>query len=236
MEQTTIDRDTQGRYNDDRGTTLLIVDKHPVLCEWLSTRLAEVPGFEVVATATSASSLTDLVDAHHPSVVVLDDGILRTAGTQLVRRVRASEAAPAVVLLVAEDDPDDAAHALRAGASAFVLKEAPLQDLVAAIRWAQRGDVWISTALLAQMLDEGRRRVEGPEDTGWSGLTEREREVLALLVEGFSQKQIACQLKIAVNTVRAHTRNVQMKLHVRSNLAAVSLAMSLGMRPHRLEN
>lgn len=235
MEQTTIDRDTQGRYSDDRGTTLLIVDKHPVLCEWLSTRLAEVPGFEVVAMATSASSLADLVEAYHPSVVVLDGGILRTAGPQLVRRVRGREAAPAVVLLVAEDNPDDAAHALRAGASAFVLKEAPLQDLVAAIRWAQRGDVWISTALLAQML-EGRRRVEGPEDTGWSALTEREREVLALLVEGFSQKQIACHLKIAVNTVRAHTRNVQMKLHVHSNLAAVWLAMSHGMRPHRLEN
>lgn len=216
-------------------TTVMIVDTHPVLCEWLSIRLSEVPDLRVLMSTTSPELAVASVDQCRPAVVVVDGDLVGKDGPQLVQTLRESEAAPAVVMLVAEDNADAAAGALHAGAAAFVPREAPAQDLVNAIRWASKGEMWISPLLLTNLLSEGRRREEhGTESDEWASLTDREIEILMLLVEGLSHKELARRLNIALNTVRTHTRNIQIKLHVRSNLAAVSLAMAHGMRPHSL--
>jgi DNA-binding NarL/FixJ family response regulator len=213
-------------------TTVMIVDSHPVLCEALTTRLAEEPDLRVVATASSSTGLVELVAMHRPQVLVLDAELGEANGGAVIRQIRTTQPATAIVMLTPNEDADSAAHAMRMGATAFVLKVAPVQDLLTAIRWAGQGEMWMSPPLLTSLFNEVRSRTNG-ERTGsrLSQLTQRELEVLELLVEGLSHAAIAKRLHLAVNTVRTHTHNLQTKLNVHSNLAAVSVALDEGLRP-----
>lgn len=199
------------------------------MCEGLSLRLSELPDLEIVAGTTSAGDAEQLVREHRPEVVVLDLDLDRGV-RELIGRIHAMPSRPSVVVLT-EEDPGSVAEALCHGASACVLREAPLQDLISAIQWVRNGEMWISPSLLSDLLiDERQRRDRGYEQS-LSGLTDREVAVLELLVQGHSYREVARVLDIAVNTVRTHTRNIQVKLHVQSNLAAVSVALERGIRP-----
>jgi len=213
-------------------TTVMIVDSHPVLCEALTNRLSEEADLRVLATASSATGLVELVAMHRPQVLVLDAELGEANGAALIRQIRTTQPGTAIVLLTCNEDADSAAHAMRMGATAFVLKVAPVQDLLTAIRWAGQGEMWMSPPLLTNLFSEIRTRSGGERTRSrLSQLTQRELEVLELLVEGLSHAAIAKRLHLAVNTVRTHTHNLQTKLNVHSNLAAVSVALDEGLRP-----
>ncbi|HLI15087.1 MAG TPA: response regulator transcription factor [Acidimicrobiales bacterium] len=213
-------------------TTVAIVDTHPVLRDGLTACLAHEPDIRVVGTASSLSQVPDLVATSHPEVVVLDADLDDTDATNLIPRLKALQHAPAVVLLTCRDDAEAMATAMRMGASACVLKVAPVQDLVSAVRWAGRGEMWISPPLIASLFAELRSRSTTTRPHSLlASLTERELQILELLVEGLGHQEIADRLHLAVNTVRTHTRNIQLKLNVHSNLAAVSVALDAGLRP-----
>jgi two-component system, NarL family, response regulator NreC len=216
-------------------TSVLIVDAHPVLCEGLAVGLADAPDLSVVGAMTSPYRVLPFIEETRPRVVVIEDELVRDEGPLSLAAFARCNPSPSIVLIISEPDGETAASVLRADACAFVSKDAPLTELANAVRWAGRGERWVSPVLLRNLLDDSVRR--GTERDGgdeWSSLTGREHEILLLLVEGFSHKEVAHRLDIALNTVRTHTRNIQIKLHVRSTLAAVSLAMSHGMRPHDL--
>jgi DNA-binding NarL/FixJ family response regulator len=209
---------------------LVIADSQPLLCEGLSACLREEEGISVAAAVTDVAEALRSIERDDPDVVVVDAAIAAAEGGVLLRRLRLAEPAPAVVLLAGEHDRRQAVEALRHGATGFVLKVAPLRELVEAVRSAARGQMWISPPLLATLLAELRE----PAHADGSAkrvhqLTEREREVLALMVEGCGHAAIAQRLNLAVNTVRTHTRNIQTKLGVHSNIAAVSVALEEGL-------
>ncbi len=209
---------------------LVIADSQPLLCEGLSACLREEPGIFVAAAVSDVGGALRSLERDGPDVVVVDATIASAEGGVFLRRLRLSDPAPAVVLLAGEQDRRQAVDALRNGATGFVLKVAPLRELVEAVRSVARGQMWISPPLLATLLSELREPAHG--DAGSKRvhqLTEREREVLALMVEGCGHAAIAQRLNLAVNTVRTHTRNIQTKLGVHSNIAAVSVALEEGL-------
>ena len=138
---------------------------------------------------------------------------------------------PAVVLLMADEDHDLAARALQRGVSGFVLKSAPIRELVEAIHWAAKGQLWMSPPLLTGLLHQ-RPSASTTEAKGrLAQLTKREFDVLNLLIEGFHQSEISRRLFVSENTVRTHSQNLQRKLGVHSAVAAVSVALDAGLRP-----
>jgi DNA-binding NarL/FixJ family response regulator len=212
-----------------RPIAVLIVEDHLVLSEALIARIDQESDLRVVGAAWSRTQVTFMVGARRPDVVVLDLGLGDYDGIELIQPMRARSTGPRVVVLTGHDDTATALTALRHGASAFVSKAAPIGDLLQAIRTVAGGEPWISPAMVSRLLPEllaGAGEYLAEEQ--FPLLSHREREVLALMVDGLSNAAIAARLHISVHTARTHVHNLQKKLNVHSQLAAVALARQTG--------
>jgi DNA-binding NarL/FixJ family response regulator len=210
---------------------IVIADVHPVLCESMAATIAREPDFRVVGSATTLNQAIDLVSAVRPDVVILDAGMPSLDGETPLAAFRALKPAPALVMLLTSNDPEIARTCIQSGASAVVLKAAPLQELWEAVRWTARGHMWMSPPLLARVLSERPDAVQAEARRQLAPLTSRELEVLGFLVEGLSLDQIGHHLHISANTARTHSQNLQKKMGVHSAVAAVSVALAAGFRP-----
>jgi DNA-binding NarL/FixJ family response regulator len=212
-------------------TAVAIVDHQPVLCESLSAFLSGEANLRVVGSASTAAEVADLIATRRPDVLILDAEFDTAHGVDILEQIGAMPSSPAIVMLMADEDFATAGRALRMGASGFVLKAAPIRELVEAIHWAAKGQMWMSPPLLTGLLQErpdtGSREAKGR----LALLTKRELDVLRLLVEGLSQTAISARLHVSANTVRTHSQNLQKKLGVHSAVAAVSVALDAGLRP-----
>jgi DNA-binding NarL/FixJ family response regulator len=147
-------------------------------------------------------------------------------GIEAARRIRGAQPATKIVMLTVSDDEDDLYAAVRAGASGYLLKELPIEEVAEAVRAVARGHAPVSPAMTTKLLAEFNalsRRVEEPHDG--VALTDRELEVLRLIARGMTNKDIAAELVIAQNTVRNHVRNILEKLQVRSRVEAAMYAV-----------
>jgi DNA-binding NarL/FixJ family response regulator len=185
----------------------------------------------VVATTNATAGLTDLVARHNPDVVILDV-VIGLDGIDLIPTLHNEGIGPAVLVLTSDQSHHTATEAVRMGASAVVLKTAPISDLIVAIGAATRGEAWVSPPLLSGLL-ASLQLAPGPKPdrTLLNGLSPRELAVLTLMVEGFGQATIGKKLGLSVNTVRTHTHNLHSKLGVHSQVAAVAVALRAGLRP-----
>ncbi len=211
---------------------VLIVEDHAVLSEALTARVGREQDINVVGSTSEASQVLSMVEARRPDVVLVDVELGEDNGLELIEPIRARPLSPRVVVLTCRSDTKTVVTALRQGASAFVPKAAPVDDLLLAIRTVVGGHLWVSPAVLSQVLPEvllARDRRTPTDDM--AVLTDREREVLTLMVEGLPNGAIAERLHLSVHTVRTHAHNLQRKLKVHSKLAAVALADQLGIRP-----
>jgi DNA-binding NarL/FixJ family response regulator len=197
--------------NDPR---CLVADDHPALTSAVSTYLAD-NGFEIVGPASDGRRALALAQAEHPELALVDYRMPRLSGLELLEALH--EVAPEMRICVYTADGDEqlARDALAAGASALVLKEAPLADLVRALEAVLAGDAYLDPAVA---------RSE-PEDT----LTERELDVLRLLAEGLPQEEIARRLGISTETVRTHLRKACLRLGATTRTQAVATALRLGL-------
>jgi len=212
--------------------TVVLADGHPVLCDGLSSCLALVPGLRVLGTATSLPALERLVAGHRPQLLVLGEGFPATSSAEAVARLKAVQPSLVVVALVGDAHVADVGRLLSAGAAAFVVKRAPLEELVTALSWAARGEMWASPSLLPRLIDEVGSRARGTRSSGrLAALSARELEVLRLMTDGLDNASIASRVYLSLNTVRTHARNIQRKLGVRSNVAAVAVALEEGLSP-----
>jgi DNA-binding NarL/FixJ family response regulator len=213
--------------------TVAIVDDHELFTQALGVRLGQEPDLRVVATTASASRVLDVVAEHHPDVLVLDVELDTMNGLDLCAEILTCPIPPVIVILTFRDDNETAARALRAGASAVVLKLGPIQDVIVAIRSALRGEAWLSPTLLRGLVSELRSGPGEVDRDGIRGLSTREIEILALMVEGKRYAEIANHLALSVNTVRTHAHNLQKKLGVNSRVAAIALGLRAGLRPEK---
>jgi DNA-binding NarL/FixJ family response regulator len=212
-------------------TRLLVVDDHRGFAGALAHRLAAEPDLRVVGTAATAAEAEALVASLSPDLLVVDVALGRDDGLALVTRLHAREPALAVVVVTGHADARTATEAIRAGAAAFVAKDSPVDELLAAIHAARAGERWFPGRLLGEILtqlQDGTRSSSG--DNPVARLTARERQVLELLVAGLDRSAIGARLFVSPNTVRTHVQNVLRKLEVHSSIEAVGVALRHGVR------
>ena len=203
---------------DAASLTCVIADDHPPILDCLSRFLAAA-GIEVVATARDGDAAIAAVTAHRPDVCLADVRMPRVDGLELARRIHGQTA---VLLYSGVSDAALVSDALDAGASGFARKDAPLEDIVRAIRTAAAGGIYVDPVLAASLAVNRR----GEER---KNLSEREREVLRMLAEGGSYAEIGSKLFLSPDTVRAHAQRAMTKLGARTRTQAVAVALREAM-------
>ena len=204
--------------------TVLIVDDHELVAKGLESLLAEVDGVEVVGLADSSRLAMDRIAGLHPAVVLMDYRLPDLDGVQTTRLVRERFPATNVVMLTASTDPSVLAGALDAGCCGFLDKTAPLEDLEAGIRAAADGEAYFSREVLNKLV-----RLRRSAEPVTHDLSEREREMLQLVADGRSPKEIAVKLHLSLHTVRNHLRHAMEKFDAHTKLEAVVAAARLGL-------
>lgn len=201
---------------------ILIADDHPVVRAGLRALLDAEDDLEVVGEAATPSTAVTLAESLTPELVLMDLQFGQDAtGADATRRIRALDAAPYVLVLTNYDSDGDILGAVEAGASGYLLKDAPPHELVAAVRAAASGQSALAPAIAGRLM----ARMRSPQ----VALSAREIEVLRLVAEGASNGDVAARLHISDATVKSHLVHVFSKLGVSSRTAAVSEARSLGM-------
>jgi len=200
---------------------IVIADDHPLFREGVSHALAAEPDIAVVGQADTGEEALRLAIDLVPDVVLLDIGMPGWGGLATVEKLSRACPVTKVVMLTVYDDEDRWLSAFKAGARGYVLKGVPPRDLANIVRLVAGGDVYVSPALAADMLRE--LTGERPQDP-LSELSEREREVLSLVAEGLTNREIGERVHLAEKTVKNHMTNILGKLHVRSRVEAALLA------------
>jgi len=205
---------------------IILADDHRIVLEGLRSLLET--DYELVGTATNGRELVDLAATMHPDVVVVDISMPLLNGIDATRQVRELNAGIKIVVLTMHPDAVYATRALEAGASAYVLKHAASDELVTAIEASLRGEMFISPDVrnpaMDELLDPHRRHSKLTLE-----LTPRQREVLQLLVEGRSAKEIGALLGISPRTVETHKYKMMDDLGVKTSAQLVQHAMKHGL-------
>jgi len=202
----------------DPTITIVLADDHRMVRSALRTLLETEGRMEVVAEAGAIEETVRKVLAYKPDVLVLDLNMPGGSGLEAIPRLQEASPHTAIVVLTMETEPQIAHAALRSGARAFVLKEAADIELINAVEAAANGHEYLDPKIGARIAAEATFR-RAPD-----GLTERELEVLKLLVSGYTNSEIADQLCIAERTVESHRAHIQYKVHRKSRADLVAYA------------
>ncbi len=201
---------------------LIIADDHPVVRTGLQGMLAGQLDLEVAGEATTGREAVDLVRELHPDVVLMDLRMPEMDGVAAISEVKALQPEVHVLVLTTYDTDADILRAIEAGATGYLLKDAPREELFRAIRAAAQGEAVLAPGVAARLMDRMRAPAE-------EALTAREIEVLSLVAQGTSNKEIARQLHISEATVKTHLVHVYSKLGVADRTAAVTTALQRGI-------
>jgi DNA-binding NarL/FixJ family response regulator len=208
---------------------VLLVDDHDVFRHGLAQLLAD-EGLAIVAEASGGEAGVRLAAELRPDVVLMDLGMPGMSGVEATRAIAAADAPPNVVVLTLSDDDASMLEALLAGAAGYVLKDATLEQIVVAVRAAAAGEAVIPPRVAPELLRRLRAVEPAPAaDEGLVELSEREREVLRLIVAGHDNAAIASELFISPNTVKSHVASIFAKLGVESRLQAAVQALRRGL-------
>jgi DNA-binding NarL/FixJ family response regulator len=212
---------------------VLLVDDQELVRAGLRGVLRRHFGFEVVGECPDGTTVVSAVKALQPDIVLMDVRMPIVDGVEATRRLRGEEIGPPVLALTTFDDDDALAGILRAGASGFVLKGVPAEELQRAVRVVAEGGAWLDPAVTGRVL--AVYRSAAPRGVGREAalkeLTGREREVLALIGRGFTNAEIGAQLSIGEGTVKTHVNHLFSKLELRDRAAAVVVAFDHGLVP-----
>jgi DNA-binding NarL/FixJ family response regulator len=210
---------------------VLLVDDQPLVRAGLRTILSVDPAIEVVGECADGQEALDRWRLLCPDVIVMDVRMPRLDGAEATRRLRALCDAPPVLVLTTFGDDEVLSAALRAGASGFLLKDAPGEDILRAVRGVAEGGAWLDPGVTARVL--AAYRACAPVDpTGGAALAEltaRELEVLTLIGRGASNEEIATELVIGEGTVKTHVGRIFDKLGLRDRAAAIVCAFDHGL-------
>ncbi|HEY7630147.1 MAG TPA: response regulator transcription factor [Thermoleophilaceae bacterium] len=213
------------------STRVLIADDQALVRAGFRKLLESTPDIEVVGEAADGRDAVDLARRLLPTVVLMDIRMPRLDGIEATRRLTADEEGVRVLILTTFGLDEYVYEALRAGASGFMLKDAPPEELLAAVKVVARGDALIAPAVTRTVIEEFVRRspADTPPPPAVEELTEREREVLELLARGLSNAEIAERLVVSPGTVKTHVAHVLAKLGLRDRVQAVILAYESGV-------
>jgi two-component system response regulator NreC len=196
---------------------ILLADDHNVMRKGLRLLLESQPEFKVVAEAADGRQAVEQAEATSPDVAVLDVAMPNLSGIEAAQRIIANRPNTAIVILSMHSDEGYVLRALKAGAKGYLLKDSAEGDLIEAISAVHNGKTFFSPEIGKMLVEDYIReiRTRGSEDS-YELLTSREREILQLLAEGKSNKEIAGVLNLSSHTVETHRRNLQDKLNLHS--------------------
>ena len=210
----------------------LLVDDQSMVRAGLRMLLADEPDIEVVAEAGNGRDAIAQAARHHPHVVLMDIRMPELDGLEATRRILDADANARVLILTTFNLDDYVYEALRAGASGFVLKDDPPEQLIAAVRTIAAGDALLSPAVTRNVIAHFTRVRRPVQPPTLATLTAREMDVLRLIADGLSNAEIGRELFISDTTVKTHVTRVLQKLDVRDRAQAIVLAYQCGLFDH----
>ncbi|MEO8625243.1 MAG: response regulator transcription factor [Candidatus Limnocylindrales bacterium] len=209
---------------------VLVVDDHTLIRQGIVGLLESQSDIEVVGQAGNGREAVATIQTIRPDVVLMDIAMPGISGLTATREIKERSPEVRILILTIHDREDYLFQALRAGASGYVLKGADVQDLLAAVRTAYRGEIYlfpsVTTTLVADYL---RRARGGPDRAIYDGLSDREREILHLIAQGKTGPEIAAELFLSPHTVQSHRDHIMAKLDLHSKAALIKYAVARGL-------
>lgn len=212
--------------------TILIVDDHPLVREGLKSTLKPAAGYEVVGQAGSAREATRIVKQLKPDLVLLDLALPDKNGIDLCREIRNFSPSTRIMIVSMHSKVDYIVRAFQAGATGYMTKESATERLVQGIESVMSGEYFMDSSVshsVVEKLMQSEAKEMKITDANYESLTPREQEVMVLLAEGSSPKEIAAKLFISPKTVENHRTNIMSKLALHSTLELVRYAARLGL-------
>ena len=205
---------------------ILITDDHTLFRQGMKTLLAAETDLEIVGEAANGAEAVEKVTEARPDIVLMDIGMPGLSSFEATRQIKKARPDTKVLFLTMYDDEDYLVQCMEVGASGYVLKDSPAQQLLAALRDVHRGGSYLSPRMLSQLVDDFRSRIKtAHRQPRFATLTAREKEILKLLAEGQSVKEIAAGLNLSVKTVEAHKFNLMRKLDIHNKAHLVQYAI-----------
>ncbi|WP_406422125.1 response regulator [Streptomyces sp. NBC_00842] len=208
-----------------RTITLIVVDDHPVVRDGLRGMFESAPGFEVLGEAANGVEGIELAADLDPDVVLMDLRMPGGGGVAAIAELTRRGARSKVLVLTTYDTDSDTLPAIKAGATGYLLKDAPREELFTAVRAAADGRTVLSPAVASRLVS----RVRASGAAGHEALSAREREVLELVAKGTSNREIAAELFVSEATVKTHLTHIFAKLGAKDRAAAVATAYERGI-------
>jgi DNA-binding NarL/FixJ family response regulator len=198
---------------------ILLVDDHPVVRAGLTSMLSTIQGLDVCGAASSGEEALQMVDSEQPDVLLLDLRMPGMTGIELLKAIRAKTSPPKTLVLTSYESDEEIYRAIEAGAQGYLLKSTPQAEIVAAIQTVHSGRHHIPPRIAARLAERMVR----------SALTQRELEILEMVVRGLTNKQIGHALQISENTARNHINSIIRKLDVSGRTEAATAAIQQGL-------
>ena len=211
----------------DEIQSILVIDDHPLMRKGIMQLIALEPSLRLVGEAGDGQHGLELAGQLRPELILLDLNMRGLSGLDTLKAIRAAELDARVIILTVSDSEEDVVAALRAGADGYLLKDMEPEDVLHSLRTAAQGRMALGEPIAA-ILAEALRHQNPVHSLESARLTEREREILALIAAGHRNKLIARKLKIAEGTVKVHVKHLLRKLNLESRVEAAVWAVEKG--------
>jgi len=208
---------------------ILIADDHSIVRDGLKALVEKEPGLEVVAEATNGLEAIGLVEKLAPDIVIMDVAMPDLNGIEATRQLTSKDSTIKIIALSMHSDRRFVIEMLRAGAMGFMLKDSAFEELVEAIKSVYRGRAFLSSSIVDVVVTDYVRNLAGTDSPAYTQLSDRERQVLKLLAEGKTIKEIAYILEVSAKTVETHRLNIRDKLGISSLAELTKFAIREGI-------
>lgn len=210
---------------------ILLVDDHALVRNGIASLLT-ANNIEVVGEASDGLEGLEKARELKPDIVLMDITMPLCNGLEATRLIKAEMPQVKIIILTVSDDDEDLFEAIKSGAEGYLLKNIRAEEFLTLLSGVVKGEAAISPLLATRIIEEFSRQMKGTAaSASESEITRRETEVLKLVTNGFSNKEIASDLNITENTVKYHLRNIMEKLHLRNRAQVAAYAVSKGMAP-----
>ena len=222
-----------------RFIRLIVADDHPIFRDGLCKLLSLEPDFNVVAQASNGEEVISLLNEHQPDILLLDLRMPGLDGLETLQRMQAARSKTKVIVLTASEDKSQFVQAMKFGTSGIVLKQTATDLLIKSIRKVHAGEIWLDSHTTAAVMkefssaDESGAPAPVTRERERSPLSQREREIVALVAQGFKNKEMAEKMFISEQTVKNHLHNIFDKLGVSDRLELALYAIHKGLHINR---
>jgi DNA-binding NarL/FixJ family response regulator len=209
---------------------IALADDHTIFRKGLRRLLALEPEFKIVAEAKDGTEVLPILEEHNPDILLLDLRMPGADGLTVLQRIQTNKVKTKVIVLTASEDEDEYAHAIKCGASGIVLKQTATELLIKSIRKVYEGEIWLDSRIKAAAM----RQFASPSDSHEGEkptISNREREIIAWIPQGFKNKEIAEKMFISEQTVKNHLHNIFQKLGVSDRLELALYAINHNIGP-----